>query len=191
MASTPATDFLRGNKALRLEQDGSIRTDGNFEVPGLKGVYAIGDIATHPYHGLGGDGRPVRIEHWNVAQNSGRAAAAHMVGPPPAASPRQAIPVFWSALGAQLRYCGNAAHGWDDVVLRGDPAEAKFAAYYTRAETVIPMATMGMDPAMVQSAEFMRLGNMPTKSQLRQGPSWTSACLSDGRAEAVIPRLSV
>ncbi|POR32200.1 Apoptosis-inducing factor 1 [Tolypocladium paradoxum] len=164
----PATEFLRGNNMLRLEQDGSITTDENFQVTGMKDVYAVGDIATYPYHGPGGDGKPARIEHWNVAQNSGRAAAAHIVNPSSVAGARF-IPVFWSALGAQMRYCGNTANGWDDVVLQGDPAEAKFVAYYTKGETVVAMASMGRDPAMAQSAALMRLGKMCSKSQLQQG----------------------
>lgn len=164
---SPATEFLRDNSILRLEQDGSIKTDENFEVAGLKDVFAIGDIATHPYHGPGGEGKPVRIEHWNVAQNSGRTVASRIVSP--TSSRHDFIPVFWSALGAQLRYCGNTVNGWDDLVLQGEPAEAKFFAYYTKGETVVAMASMGMDPAMAQSAELMRLGKMPSKSQLKGG----------------------
>ncbi|EQL01529.1 hypothetical protein G6O67_008737 [Ophiocordyceps sinensis] len=164
---SPATEFLRDNSILRLEQDGSIKTDENFEVAGLKDVFAIGDIATHPYHGPGGEGKPVRIEHWNVAQNSGRTVASRIVSP--TSSRHDFIPVFWSALGAQLRYCGNTVNGWDDLVLQGEPAEAKFVAYYTKGETVVAMASMGMDPAMAQSAELMRLGKMPSKSQLKGG----------------------
>ncbi|RCI12275.1 hypothetical protein L249_0553 [Ophiocordyceps polyrhachis-furcata BCC 54312] len=163
----PATEFLRDNSVLRLEQDGSIKTNENFEVVGLKDVYALGDIATHPYHGPGGDGKPVRIEHWNVAQNSGRRAAAHIAQRPDGHG--HSIPVFWSALGAQLRYCGNPVNGWDDLVLNGDVSEAKFVAYYAKGETVVAMASMGMDPTMAQSLELMTLGKMPSKSQLKGG----------------------
>ncbi|PHH59502.1 hypothetical protein CDD81_3142 [Ophiocordyceps australis] len=168
---SPATEFLRDNKAVSLEGDGSIRTDEKFQVQGLDHVYAIGDIATHPYHGPGGGGKPTRIEHWNVAQNAGRSAAAHIAGanPPPGSPSRQPMPVFWSALGAQLRYCGNPTNGWDGLVLQGKPADAKFVAYYALGETVVAMASMGMDPAMVQSAELMRTGKMPSKSQLYKG----------------------
>ncbi|KAJ6443463.1 AIF-like mitochondrial oxidoreductase (Nfrl) [Purpureocillium lavendulum] len=163
----PATEFLRENKVLRLEQDGSVATDENFQVTGLKDVYAIGDIATYPYHGPGGQGKPVRIEHWNVAQNAGRTAAAHIANPSAPNAPF--IPIFWSALGAQMRYCGNANNGWDDLVLRGNPAEAKFVAYYAKGNTVVAMASMGMDPAMAQSAELMALGKMPSRNQLQDG----------------------
>lgn len=163
----PATAFLKDNKAVQLEQDGSLNVDAHFAVRGLDSVYAVGDIATYPYHGPGGQGKPVRIEHWNVAQNSGRAAAAHIVDAN--ARPRPFIPIFWSALGAQLRYCGNASAGFDDVVLQGAPDEYKFAAFYTRGEEVVAVATMGKDPVNSQASELMRCGGMPTKAELLRG----------------------
>ncbi|KID61800.1 Apoptosis-inducing factor 1 [Metarhizium brunneum] len=163
----PATDYLRDNSVLRLEKDGSVQTDENFQVSGLKDVYAIGDIATHPYSGPGGEGKLVRIEHWNVAQNSGRHVANHIVNP--TQNRPLNIPIFWSALGAQMRYCGNTANGWDDVIVDGDPAEAKFVAYYTKGETVVAMASMGRDPLMSQSSELMRLNKMPSKKHIQDG----------------------
>lgn len=164
----PATEYLKGNSAVQFEQDGSLRVDEAFSVLGLRDVYAIGDIATHPYHGPGGDGKFVRIEHWNVAQNAGRAAANHIIDP--SLKPRFYTPVFWSALGAQLRYCGNTvASGWDDLVLQGDPDQGKWVAYYAKGETVVAMASMGMDPAMAQSSRLMSLDKMPTKRQLQDG----------------------
>ncbi|KAL7792566.1 hypothetical protein V8C37DRAFT_409907 [Trichoderma ceciliae] len=165
---SPETAYLRNNKAVQLEQDGSLQTDSHFAVTGLADVYAVGDIATYPYHGPGGNGKLVRIEHWNVAQNAGRAVASHIVDP--SLSSQQFIPVFWSALGAQLRYSGNTmASGWDDLILDGDVAAAKFIAYYTKGETVVAVASMGRDPAVMQLAELLKLGKAPTKSQLLNG----------------------
>lgn len=165
---SPATEFLKNNKILRLEQDGSIKTDETFSVVGLKDVYAIGDISTFPYHGPGGEGKDTRIEHWNVAQNAGRGVADHIVNP--SYTGDQFIPVFWSALGSQMRYCGNTVMGWDDVIIDGNPAEAKFVAYYTKGDTVVAMASMGRDPLMVQSATLMRTKKMPNKAQIQQNP---------------------
>ncbi|KAH6605552.1 hypothetical protein Trco_004705, partial [Trichoderma cornu-damae] len=165
---SPETTFLSNNKAVQLEQDGSLKTDSNFAVAGLVDVYAVGDIATYPYHGPGGNGGLVRIEHWNVAQNAGRAVASHIANP--TTSGQHFIPVFWSALGAQLRYSGNtAASGWDDVVLDGDVAAGKFIAYYTKGETVVAVASQGRDPNVMQISELLKLGKAPTKSQLQNG----------------------
>jgi NADPH-dependent 2,4-dienoyl-CoA reductase/sulfur reductase-like enzyme/nitrite reductase/ring-hydroxylating ferredoxin subunit len=163
----PATEYLRENKVVRLEKDGSLKVDENFLVSGLKDVYAIGDIATYPYHGPGGDGNPTRIEHWNVAQNQGRSVAKHIANP--ALKPEFFTPVFWSALTGQLRYCGNTMNGWDELVLKGDPGEGKFVAFYCKGDTVVAVASMGADPAMTKAAELIKLNAMPSKSELKGG----------------------
>lgn len=163
----PATEYLKDNSAVQLEKDGSLSTNEAFEVKGLTDVYAIGDIATYPYHGPGGNGSPIRIEHWNVAQNSGR-SVAHSINNP-GSKPKPFIPVFWSALGSQLRYCGNTVGGYDDVVITGDTQKPSFVAYYTKGEEVVAVASMMKDPYMTQSAELMRRGKMPTKSELQKG----------------------
>lgn len=163
----PATGFLRDNASVTLEKDGSLKTDESFAVTGLQDVYAIGDIATYPYHGPGGNGTPVRIEHWNVAQNAGRSVANTINSA--GAAPKPFIPVFWSALGSQLRYCGNTGNGYDDVVIQGKPEEAAFVAYYTKDETIVAVASMGKDPYVAQSIELMRRKKMPSKSELQKG----------------------
>ena len=166
----PGTDYLKDNSSVSLEKDGSIATDESFAVNGLKDVYAIGDIATYPYHGPGGP-KPVRIEHWNVAQNAGR-SVAHTINNP-GSKPKPFIPVFWSAVGAGLRYCGHTPQGYDDVVIQGttDVSEGKqsFVAYYTNGDQVQAVATMNKDPYMAQSAELMRSGKMPGKGELEKG----------------------
>merc|ERR1712093_530774 len=163
----PATTYLKDNKEVELQKDGSLKTDEHFAVSGLEDVYAVGDIATYPYHGPGGEGSLTRIEHWNVAQNAGRSVAANIIDPSAAA--KAFIPIFWSALGSQLRYCGNTPNGFDDLVLQGQPDEAKFVAYYTKGETVVAVGTMGIDPVMTASSELMRRGAMPSKSDLKKG----------------------
>ena len=45
----PATTYLKDNKEVELQKDGSLKTDEHFAVSGLKDVYAVGDIATYPY----------------------------------------------------------------------------------------------------------------------------------------------
>lgn len=163
----PQTSYIKENKAVSLEKDGSLKTDEHFSVVGLKDVYAVGDIATYPYHGPGGNGGLTRIEHWNVAQNAGRTVAQNIVNP--SAKAKSFIPIFWSALGAQLRYCGNTVNGWDELVLKGEPENNKFAAYYCKDETVVAVASMQMDPIMTMASELMLSGDMPTKSELKKG----------------------
>ena len=167
----PSTDYLKDNSQVELLKDGSIETDESFAVKGLENVYAIGDIATYPYHGPGGNGKPVRIEHWNVAQNAGRSVANSIANP--GSEPKKFIPIFWSAVGSQLRYCGHTPDGYDDVVIQGntDVSEGKqsWVAYFTKGEEVQAVASMMKDPYMSQSAELMRRGKMPSKSELNKG----------------------
>ncbi|KAI9810230.1 MAG: hypothetical protein M1827_006364 [Pycnora praestabilis] len=164
---SPQTGYLSEAKEIELLKDGSLKTDESFAVAGLKDVFAVGDIATYPYHGPDGNGKPVRIEHWNVAQNAGRSVGTTIAHP--SSKPKSFIPVFWSALGSQMRYCGHTPNGWDDLVMKGEPENGKFAAYYAKGETVVAVASMMMDPIMSQSAELMRRGKMPTKSDLKKG----------------------
>lgn len=165
----PSTDYLQESKEVELNKDGSVSVNEAFEVPGLKDVYAIGDIASYPYHGPGGNGKPVRIEHWDVAQNAGRSVAAKINDP--SSKPKAFIPVFWSALGGQLRYCGHTPEGFDDVTVHGEtsPEGPSFVAYYSKGETVVAVASMMKDPYMTQSAELMRRGKMPSKSDIGKG----------------------
>ena len=165
----PATEYIKDNPAITLEKDGSLKTNEFFSLAdqGQPDVYAIGDIATYPYQGPGGNGAYTRIEHWNVAQNGGRAVGAHITGA--RKEPKPFIPIFWSALGKQLRYCGNAPNGYDDLVIQGNLDESTFSAFYTKDDTVVAVATMQMDPVMTKSAELMRRGNMPSKKDLKAG----------------------
>jgi Reductase C-terminal len=87
----------------------------------------------------------------------------------PSVSPKPFIPVFWSALGGQLRYCGNTTGGYDDLVLKGKPEAGNFAAYYTNGETVVAVASMGVDPLVMHATELMRRGIMPSKTEIKNG----------------------
>ncbi|MCJ1353018.1 MAG: hypothetical protein MMC33_003002 [Icmadophila ericetorum] len=171
----PATEYIKENKAINLEKDGSLRVNEKFEVLGHEdSVYAIGDIATYPYHGPGAEssGTPIRIEHWNVAQNSGRSvgsAIASVYSSSKHEAPKPFIPVFWSALGSQLRYCGATPGGYDDYVIKGQPEEGKFAAYYGKKGEIVAVASMGMDPVMTKSAELMRRKGMPSLKEIKDG----------------------
>ena len=55
------------------------------------------------------------------------------------------------------------------MVVKGEPENAKCAAFYCLGETVVAVATMGMDPVMVKCAELMRRGNMPSKAEVEGG----------------------
>ncbi|KAF8608560.1 FAD/NAD(P)-binding domain-containing protein [Ceratobasidium sp. AG-I] len=159
----PATEFLKDSK-FQLEKDGGLVVDDLLRVKGFEdaGVYAIGDIAHFPQASTG---EQRRVEHWNVANNHGRAVGKTIAGSP---QPFKKVPIFWSAQGQQLRYCG-IGQGYEDIIIKGNPEEMKFVAYYTKGEKVIAVASMQSDPVVSKSSELMRLDLMPTASEIRAG----------------------
>jgi apoptosis-inducing factor 3 len=65
---------------------------------------------------------------------------------------------FWSAQGAQMRYCGTTAiDGFDDVIVQGstDPKNPKFSAFYYKNNKVIAVLSISMDPTVSLSAELL------------------------------------
>jgi 3-phenylpropionate/trans-cinnamate dioxygenase ferredoxin reductase subunit len=88
------------------------------------GVYCGGDIAYHPHPVLG---RAIRVEHWEVAKNHGRAIGAAIVGGP---TPYTRLPYFWSdQYDVSLEYRGHAS-GESKAVWRGDRKGLAFSVFY-------------------------------------------------------------
>ena len=129
---TLATKAIKG---LTLEEDGGLLVDSSLRV--AANLYAAGDIAHFP---LQGDGAPIRVEHWRVAEQHGRVAALNMLGRP---ARYDAVPVFWTIQYLKrLDYVGHATE-WDEVVIHGDVGKPCFIAYYVRQNRVV--AAVGMD----------------------------------------------
>jgi 3-phenylpropionate/trans-cinnamate dioxygenase ferredoxin reductase subunit len=87
-------------------------------------VYAAGDCTNHPSVRYG---RRVRLESVDNAVEQAKTAAANICG-------RQArhehVPWFWSdQYDVKLQIAG-LSEGYDQTVLRGDPASGSFAVYY-------------------------------------------------------------
>ncbi|TFK91389.1 hypothetical protein K466DRAFT_482810 [Polyporus arcularius HHB13444] len=161
----PATEFLKNSKGFEkvVDNSGAVHVDEYLKVKGLENVYAIGDIALYPQPGTG---ESRRIEHWNVAGNQGRAVGKTIAEGK--GQPFVKIPVFWSAQGQQLRYCGVGA-GFDGIIIDGNPEELKFAAYYAKKGSIVAVASMQKDPLVSKASELLRLGLMPSASEIKGG----------------------
>jgi NADPH-dependent 2,4-dienoyl-CoA reductase/sulfur reductase-like enzyme len=166
----PATEFLKDSSAFKLEKDGGITVDAYLRVPGLKNVYAIGDIAHYPQFP---DGHVRRVEHWNVAGNHGRHVARTIAGSPEAYAQ---VPVFWSSIGKGLRYVGSGA-GADDAYLDGSAEDLKFVLYQAKNGKITTVASMGRDPVVSKASELFRLGKMPSLEEIRAGKVRTPVIL--------------
>jgi 3-phenylpropionate/trans-cinnamate dioxygenase ferredoxin reductase subunit len=118
---------------LDLGETGGVRCSSRLETS-LSGVYAAGDMAEYDsvLHG-----RPLRIEHWDVAEQQGRTAALNMLGRDVA---HDTVPYFWSDLAdwASMEYVGvppgePEGRPSAEPLFRGSLEEGGFTAYYTEA----------------------------------------------------------
>ena len=142
---TPATNFV---PAAYRREDKGIVVDSQLRMHGE--VFAAGDVAAFPLYG---EGELVRVEHWRVAQQQGRVAAANMLG---CGRAYVAAPVFWTIQYMErLDLVGHAA-GWDDIVLQGNVASRNFLAFYLKAGQVIALAGWGRDRQMAAAVSLMR-----------------------------------
>jgi NADPH-dependent 2,4-dienoyl-CoA reductase/sulfur reductase-like enzyme len=119
----PATAFL---KKVSLGKDQSLVVDASMRIVGVSHIFAAGDVANFP---LPDNGRRVRIEHWRVAQEQARTAAANMMGLEKTYS---GVPYFWTYhYGVRYEFFGwMPDHA--QLVIDGDLQEPKFVAAYVR-----------------------------------------------------------
>ena len=96
-------------------------------------IFAAGDVA-NAYHPL--LGRHLRVEHWDNAIEQGVVAAQNMLGK---AVSYDRLPYFYSdQYDLGMEYLGNVGpDGYDQVVLRGKPAEGTFTAFWLREGRVL------------------------------------------------------
>ncbi|WP_067452156.1 NAD(P)/FAD-dependent oxidoreductase [Actinomadura macra] len=108
-------------------------------------VYAAGDVARHPNPVLGG---PVRLEHFQNAQNQGMAAARSMLGK---GEPYAQVPWFWSDQYELNIQMSGHPRPTDTVVWRGEPDDMRFTACYLRDGVLV--AAIGVNrPRDVRAA---------------------------------------
>lgn len=156
----PATSFVTG---VPLNDDGSLSVDAHLRA--ADGLYAAGDIARFPDRG---DGPPIRVEHWRVAEQHGRVAALNMLGQP---TRYTATPVFWTIQYLKrVDYVGHAGE-WDDVVVHGDLARPEFLAYYVKGGVVAAAAGMDRDEDTAALIELFDQRRDWTPDELGERPA--------------------
>jgi 3-phenylpropionate/trans-cinnamate dioxygenase ferredoxin reductase subunit len=108
-------------------------------------IYAAGDIARWPDRLTG---KPIRVEHWVVAQRQGRTAARNMLG---ARQRFDAVPFFWSQhYDMVINYVGHAER-WDRLDIDGDPAAHDCAVTFWGDGRRLAVATVGRDMASLRA----------------------------------------
>lgn len=148
----PDVMLARGG-GLALGESGGLRVDGHLqtEVPGL---YAAGDLAE--YRSVIHGGRPLRVEHWDVALNQGRVAALNMLGRD---QDYDVVPYFFSDIGdwASLEYVGPASD-WDEEVVRGSLDEGQFSVWYMHEGRLAATLAVGRSDDLEHARRLLSSG---------------------------------
>lgn len=100
----------------------------------LPDIYAVGDCAAHANRFA--DGARVRLESVQNANDQAKVAVAHILGKD---AVYDAVPWFWSnQYDLKLQTVGLSI-GFDETVVRGDPASRRFSVVYLRGGKVIAL----------------------------------------------------
>jgi 3-phenylpropionate/trans-cinnamate dioxygenase ferredoxin reductase component len=107
---------------LEIGEQGGVKCTSGLETS-APNIFAAGDICEYdsPVHG-----KPMRIEHWDVAFNQGKTAAFNMLG---RGVEHTVVPYFFSDLAdwSSMEYVGP---GSGDTVIRGSLEDGEFIAFY-------------------------------------------------------------
>ena len=137
-----------------VDVDGYCRTS-------LPDIYAIGDCAMHG--NAFADGARIRLESVQNANDQATTAARHILGGEDA---YHAVPWFWSnQYDLKLQTMGLSL-GYDETVVRGDPASRSFSVIYLRNGKVLALDCVNAVKDYVQGKALVVGGLAPDKAAL-------------------------
>ena len=138
---------LARSAGLEIGDAGGVKCSARLETS-APGVFAAGDMCEYDsvVHG-----RPMRIEHWDVAFNQGKTAALNMLD---RGQDHDVVPYFFSDLAdwASMEYVGP---GSGDTVMRGSLEDGDFTAFYVRDGRVTAALTVGRSDDLEHARRFI------------------------------------
>ena len=108
-------------------------------------IYAVGDCTSHP-NGI--YGRRIRLESVHNALEQAKTAAANICGEVVEYSQ---VPWFWSDQYDLKLQIAGLSEGYDEVVIRGEPASRSFSCLYLRNGILIACDAINAPRDFVQS----------------------------------------
>jgi apoptosis-inducing factor 3 len=157
----PNTSYLQGVKL--NEKDHSIPVN-NYLQTEINDIYAAGDLASFPYAPMN---KSTRIEHWRLAAQQGRIAAANMLNNDQLQEVERIVPFFWSnQYDLKLRYVGHVEK-WDEIQIAGNLDSPEFLAYYLKNDQIMAVAGINRDRDLAAISELMRSQKMPTAAAVK------------------------
>jgi 3-phenylpropionate/trans-cinnamate dioxygenase ferredoxin reductase subunit len=129
-------------------------------------IFAAGDIAEYESVVHGGD--RIRIEHWDVAENQGKAAALSMMG---RAAPYDTVPYFFSDLSdwTWMEYVGPA-FGWSEEIVRGSIDDGEFTLWYLDGDRLAAALTVGRSDDLERARELIKSREPVDRKELAELP---------------------
>ena len=109
------------------------------------------------------DGSLLRLESVQNAVEQGKSAAAALLG---RQRPFTAAPWFWSdQYDLKLQMVG-LSQGYDEIVIRGNPEQPAFSAYYLRAGKLIAVDSLSRIADHMNARKLLDRGITPTPAQI-------------------------
>ena len=135
---------------IELAQDAGLDVDNGIIVDDRcrttdSNVFAIGDCTTHPNDIYG---RKLRLESVHNALEQAKTAAANLCGTDTRYSQ---VPWFWSDQYDLKLQIAGLSDGYDDIVIRGNPADRSFACFYLRDGVLIAVDAVNAPREFMQS----------------------------------------
>jgi 3-phenylpropionate/trans-cinnamate dioxygenase ferredoxin reductase subunit len=123
-------------------------------------IFAAGDATNHPNALLG---TRLRLESVPAAMGQARAVSSAILGNP---KPFHEIPWFWSdQYDIKLQIVGMSEIG-DKVVLRGKPADRRFAAFYLRKGKIVAVNAINSGKDFIQGRKLVGEGRVADLAKL-------------------------
>ncbi|MEJ2127388.1 MAG: FAD-dependent oxidoreductase [Woeseiaceae bacterium] len=152
----PNTDLA---EAAGLEVDNGIVVDDRCQTADDR-IYAIGDCTSHPNDIYG---RRLRLESVHNALEQAKTAASNICG---VETHYCQVPWFWSDQYDMKLQIAGLSEGYDDVVLRGDPANGSFACLYLQDQALIAVDAINSPHDFMQSKALIAAHNKLDKEKL-------------------------